>query len=100
MGRAHHLGRREGQRASASAHGHPHFLVFSTQPSAPPVPDSAAGGENEPAAIPIGSPSSPLASDGDEASQRIPHLQTQSSSSAPGSTVIVANRQGIYSNDR
>lgn len=100
MGRAHHLGRREGQRPRASAHGHPHFQVFSTQPSAPPGPDSAAGGGNEPAAVPIGSLSSPMTFDGDAASQPIPHLQIQSSSSAPGSTtVIAANRQEINAND-
>lgn len=86
MGRTHHLGRREGQRIRSSAHGHPHFLVFSTQPVAPSSsPNSAAGG--------TGSPSTPITSDGDEPSQQTPHLQTESSSSA-------TNHQGIYSNDR
>ncbi|KAJ1392755.1 Zinc finger, RING-type [Sesbania bispinosa] len=43
MGRANHLVRREVQRTRSSAHGHPHFLVFSTQPFAPSLsPDSAA----------------------------------------------------------
>lgn len=94
MGRTHHLGRREGQRIRSSAHGHPHFLVFSTQPGASSsCPNSAAGGGNEPAAVPTGSPSTPITSDGDEPSQQIPHLQTESSSSA-------INHQGIYSNDR
>lgn len=99
MGRSHHLGRREGQRTRLSAHGHPHFLVFSTQPSAPSGPDSSAGGGNEPAGIPIGSLSTPMISDGDEPTQQIPHLQTQNSS-ALGSTVMTTNRQGTYSNDR
>ncbi|TKY53195.1 E3 ubiquitin-protein ligase RHF2A [Spatholobus suberectus] len=97
MRRAHHLGRREGQRTrSSSAHGHPHFLVYSTQPSAPP---STAGGGSEPAAIPVGSPSTPLTFNGNEQSspQHIPQFQTQSSS---GSTVVATNLQGIHSNDR
>lgn len=94
MGRTHHLGRREGQRIRSSAHGHPHFLVFSTQPVAPSSsPDSAAGGGNEPAAVPTGSLSTPITSDGDEPSQQVSHLQTEGSSSA-------TNHQGVYSNDR
>ena len=103
MRRARHLGQREGHRTRSSAHGHPPVLLFSTQPSAhPSSPDSAAEEGNEPAAIPVGSPSTPLTSDGDEPSpsQRIPHFQAQSSSLAPGSTVSATNRQGVYPNDR
>ena len=51
MRRSHHLGQREGHRTRSSAHGRPHFLVYSTQPSAPPF---AAGGESEPDGIPTG----------------------------------------------
>ncbi|KAH1262465.1 E3 ubiquitin-protein ligase RHF2A [Glycine soja] len=99
MRRSHHLSRREGHRTRPSAHGRPHFLVYSTQPSAPP---SAAGGGSEPAAIPVGSPSTPLTFDGNEQSslQQIPHVQTQSSSLTSASTVSTTNLQGVHSDDR
>ncbi|XP_027350733.1 E3 ubiquitin-protein ligase RHF2A-like isoform X2 [Abrus precatorius] len=101
MGRARHLGRREVQRSRSSAHGHPQYLVFSTQPiSASSGTDSVAGGENEPAAAPNGSSSTLIRSDGDEPSQQIQHLLIQNSSSASRSTVMARNRQAIYSNDR
>ncbi|XP_019455372.1 PREDICTED: E3 ubiquitin-protein ligase RHF2A-like [Lupinus angustifolius] len=96
MGRAQHRGRREGHRTRSSANRHPQFLVFSSQPSAPSGPDSSPGGGNESASIPIGSSSTIMTSDGDEPAQQIPHLQTQSSSPARGSTVMATN----YSNDR
>ncbi|KAG5063744.1 hypothetical protein JHK85_004927 [Glycine max] len=98
MRRSHHLSRREGHRTRPSAHGRPHFLVYSTQPSAPP---SAAGGGSEPAAIPVGSPSTPLTFDGNEQSslQQIPHVQTQSSSLTSASTVSTTNLQGVHSDD-
>ncbi|KAJ1390666.1 Zinc finger, RING-type [Sesbania bispinosa] len=100
MGRANHLVRREVQRTRSSAHGHPHFLVFSTQPFAPSSsPDSAAERGNEPAAIPIGSPSTPITSDGDGPSQQISHIQAHSSSSS-GSSVMATNGQRNYSNAR
>ncbi|KAE9585336.1 hypothetical protein Lal_00018204 [Lupinus albus] len=100
MGRAQHLGRREGPRTRSSAHGHPHFLVFSNHRSAPSGPDSSRGGGNESAAVPIGSSSTLTTSDRDVPTQQIPHLQTQSSSPAFGSNVTATNRQGIYSSDR
>ena len=101
MAREHHLGRREGPRSRSSANGHPHFLVFSTEPSAPPSgPVSAAGWGTEPAAITVGNPSAPLMPDADEPPQHIPHSQTQISSLAPGSTVTATHHQGSYSNDR
>nr|GLL43248.1 E3 ubiquitin-protein ligase RHF2A-like [Ipomoea trifida] len=37
MGRARHLARRGGQRGRASSQGHPHFLVFSTNPNPSPT---------------------------------------------------------------
>ncbi|KAF3966197.1 hypothetical protein CMV_009677 [Castanea mollissima] len=80
MGRAHHIGRRDGHRGRSSAHGRPHFLVFSTQPSGP-GPVSASGGDNEPVAISVASPSTPLAS-------------------ASGPTFLPANRQGISFSNR
>nr|CAB3491811.1 unnamed protein product [Digitaria exilis] len=35
MGRAHHLGRRDGHRGRSGSHGRPQFLVFSTHPNSP-----------------------------------------------------------------
>ena len=82
-----------------SDHGRWHFLVYSTQPSAPP---SAAGGGSEPAAIAVGSPSTPLTFDGNEQSslQQIPYVQIRSSFLTSASTVATTNLQGIHSNDR
>ncbi|XP_006588218.1 E3 ubiquitin-protein ligase RHF2A [Glycine max] len=84
---------------NVSDHGRPHFLVYSTQPSAPP---SAAGGGSEPAAIAVGSPSTPLTFDGNEQSslQQIPYVQTRSSSLTSASTAATTNLQGVHSNDR
>ncbi|KAL2984175.1 hypothetical protein AAZX31_12G073600 [Glycine max] len=72
--------------------------VYSTQPSAPP---SAAGGGSEPAAIALGSPSTPLTLDGNEQSsrQQIPYVQIRSSFLTSASTVATTNLQGIHSND-
>ena len=77
----------------------PTFL-FSTQPIAPSLgPDLAAGGGNEPAVFPAGSPSTPVTFDGDEPSQQISHIQTQRTSASSGS-FRPTSRQGIYSHDR
>ncbi|CAK7342123.1 unnamed protein product [Dovyalis caffra] len=108
MGRTRHFGRREGQRNRSSAHGRPHFLVFSAHPGSQPsghVSSSLTqlGGENEPAPVSVASPSTPLTSGGDEPSQQalqFPSILTDQSSSASGSTVIPANRQGFSFNNR
>lgn len=99
MGRAHHVRRRDSQRGRSSAHGRPHFLVFSTHPNAASSgPVSASSEDPEPVAVTVATPSSPLPSVRDEASRQIPHLpfvQTnQNSSSASGSNLIPTNRQG------
>ncbi|XP_020228832.1 E3 ubiquitin-protein ligase RHF2A [Cajanus cajan] len=99
MRRAAQLGQREGQR-TRSAHGHPHFSMFSTQPIALSLGHDSVAGENEPTAIPNRSASTLITSDGDEPSQQILHVQTQSPSSAFGSTVMTTNHQGVYFNDR
>ncbi|PON42066.1 43kDa postsynaptic protein [Parasponia andersonii] len=98
MGRAHHIRRREIQRGRSSAHGRPQYLVFSTHPTAPSSgPVSASGGENEPAAVSVATPSTPHPSGGDEPSQQIPHFSfvqaDQNSSSASGSNLMPTNRQ-------
>lgn len=97
MGRAHHLGRREGHRTRPSSHGHQQFLVLSTPPPGAVPP---AGGGTEPAATSVGNPSTPLTSEGDEQLQQIPSLQTQNSSPAPGCNAMASTRQGVFSNDR
>ena len=99
MRRAHLLGQRESHRSRSSAHGHPHYFVYSTQPSAPP---SAAGGGSEPAAIPAGNPSAPLIFDGTEQSspEQMPLFQTRGSSLTSGSSVTTTNLQGFHSNHR
>ncbi|XP_039146483.1 E3 ubiquitin-protein ligase RHF2A-like isoform X3 [Dioscorea cayenensis subsp. rotundata] len=62
MGRAHHIGRRVVQRGRSGAQGHPQFLLFSTNPSAPSSGSVSASssqrGEDEPTpAIFFASPS-------------------------------------------
>lgn len=102
-GSVRHLGWREGHRTRPSARGHPNFLVFSTQPIAPSSSShSTDGGGNEPAAIPIGSPSTPITSGGDSPPQQIQNFRTLNSSSASGSASASAetNLQGINSNNR
>ncbi|XP_041028452.1 E3 ubiquitin-protein ligase RHF2A-like isoform X1 [Juglans microcarpa x Juglans regia] len=104
MGRAHHIGRREGQRSRSAAHGRPHFLVFSAHPSGPSGPVSAPRVDNEPASISVAGPSTPLASGGDVPSQQFSHFPSahtdQDSSPASGSAFLPTNRQGISSNNR
>ncbi|KAL9332175.1 hypothetical protein ACSQ67_001785 [Phaseolus vulgaris] len=99
MRRANQHGRRAGQRTRSSAHGHPQSLVLSNQTIAPALsPDSAAEEENDQTRIHNAIPSTPIKSERNEALQRILHVQTQSSSSASGSSIT--SRQRIYSNDR
>ncbi|XVE96238.1 hypothetical protein REPUB_Repub02eG0204500 [Reevesia pubescens] len=104
MGRAHHTGRREGQRRS-SAHGRPHFLVFSTHPGAQhsgsvSSPPTQIAGETEAAVISVSSPSTPLSSRGDEISQQMSPSPSSQNTSASGSTVSPVNRRGFSFNNR
>ncbi|KAG4979844.1 hypothetical protein JHK85_033802 [Glycine max] len=73
-----------------------------SDPATPSAPPSAAGGGSEPAAIALGSPSTPLTLDGNEQSsrQQIPYVQIRSSFLTSASTVATTNLQGIHSNDR
>nr|XP_043630681.1 E3 ubiquitin-protein ligase RHF2A-like [Erigeron canadensis]XP_043630688.1 E3 ubiquitin-protein ligase RHF2A-like [Erigeron canadensis] len=57
MGRTHHVGRREGSRNRSAAHSRPQFLVFSTNPNAPPaVAVSASSGSVQVQAEPVDEP--------------------------------------------
>ncbi|KAF5750608.1 hypothetical protein HS088_TW03G00947 [Tripterygium wilfordii] len=104
MRRAHHIGRRDGQRSQSSAHGRQRFLVFSTHPSTLPSEsvsssDSQLGEGSESAA----SPSSSLISRGDEPSQQIPRhasVQAIQSSLTSGSNVRGSSRSPPPNQDR
>ncbi|KAF8006918.1 hypothetical protein BT93_K1036 [Corymbia citriodora subsp. variegata] len=100
MGRAHHLGRREGHRGRPSGHGRPHFLVFSAHPNGAhsgPVSGSSVQveGESQPAAVSVARPSVPIESTGDDSPRQILIQTDQVSSSASGSPVTPTNRQRI-----
>ncbi|XP_022766913.1 E3 ubiquitin-protein ligase RHF2A-like isoform X2 [Durio zibethinus] len=104
MGRAHHAGRREGQRRS-SAHSHPHFLVFSTHlgaqhPGSGSSPLTHIAGETEAATITVAGPSSPLSSRGDELSQQISPFPSAQNTLASGPTASPVNRGGFSFNNR
>ncbi|XP_038719400.1 E3 ubiquitin-protein ligase RHF2A-like isoform X2 [Tripterygium wilfordii] len=102
MGRAHHIGRRDGQRSRSSAHGRQHFLVFSAHPSTLPSESVSSsltqlGEGSESAAISAASPSSPLISHGDEPSQQIPQrasVRAIPSSLISGSNSSQSNQRG------
>ncbi|XWS59344.1 hypothetical protein CRYUN_Cryun08bG0113600 [Craigia yunnanensis] len=104
MGRAHHAGRREGQRRS-SAHSRPHFLVFSTHSGAQhsgsvSSPLTQIAGETEAAAITVASPSTPLSTRGDELSHQMSPFSSSQNTSASGSTLSPVNRRGFSFNNR
>nr|GMD69604.1 E3 ubiquitin-protein ligase RHF2A-like isoform X1 [Ipomoea batatas] len=64
MGRARHLARRGGQRGRASSQGHPHFLVFSTNPNPSPTVPAFSTQRNggEPASpVPVSGSTPPVA---------------------------------------
>lgn len=105
MGRAHQIGRREGQRIRSSAHGRPQFLVFSSHPNAPEsgsVPSSLVQveGQTEPAAINVVTPSTPLSSGRDESVQHISRTRSSRTfHSASGSSSMPTNRRGLSLNN-
>ncbi|XP_071912823.1 E3 ubiquitin-protein ligase RHF2A-like [Coffea arabica] len=107
MGRARHIARREGQRSRSSAQGRPHFLVFSTNPNAPPTTAAASPpplqgvGGNEPAAMIAGS-ASPLLAIGGDSTQLIPPTSGQADQvPAPASgSSPVANQHVPLTNRR
>lgn len=99
MGRPHHIGRREGQRTRISARGRPHFYVYSSHPSARPSGSVfASGGDTEPAAIAVASPSTPLRSSDDEPSEQTSQylsVQTDPNSSFASGSNWPANRRAL-----
>lgn len=81
MGRAHHLGRREGHRGRSGSHGRPQFLVFSANPNMPSAgsisSSSAQGeGENESSPVPTAGGLSPHANPSEEAGNQSPGMLT------------------------
>ncbi|XP_066339560.1 E3 ubiquitin-protein ligase RHF2A-like [Miscanthus floridulus] len=82
MGRAHHLGRREGHRGRSGSHGRPQFLVFSTHPNSPSAGTMSSSsahveGENDSnPATPRGSESSPRAIRIGDAGNQSPRMLT------------------------
>lgn len=108
MGRTHHFSRRDVQRNRQSSHGRPHFLVFSTHPGAPSSghvssSPTEVGGENEPAAVSVANPSSPIAFCGDPPPQQnlqFPSAVMDQGSSASGSAIMRTNHQGMSFNNR
>ncbi|WCJ34146.1 RING-H2 group F2A [Euphorbia peplus] len=100
MGRTHHFGRRESHRHRQSSHNHPHFLVFSTHPSARSGHVSSSRvqgeGENEPAGISVASSSTPRTFHRDENSQQTlqyPSIVRQHSPPASRSSSMPTTRQ-------
>ncbi|XP_062182444.1 E3 ubiquitin-protein ligase RHF2A-like [Phragmites australis] len=82
MGRAHHLGRREGHRGRSGSHGRPQFLVFSAHPNTPSagaISSSSAHGEGDDESNPVtprANESSPRANRSGEAGNQSPGMLT------------------------
>ncbi|KAK3120285.1 hypothetical protein QOZ80_9AG0684990 [Eleusine coracana subsp. coracana] len=82
MGRAHHLGRREGHRGRSGSHNRPQFLVFSAHPNSPSagaVSSSSAHGEGDNDSNPVtprAGVSSPRANFGGETGNQSPGMLT------------------------
>ncbi|KAM7262077.1 hypothetical protein ACFE04_021154 [Oxalis oulophora] len=98
IGRSRHIGRRENQRSRASAHGRPHFLVFSSHPRTSPsssLSHMAGDREVEPIPMDVPRPSAPLSFVGVDSPQRTPH-----SSLASGPAIVPASRRRVSFNNR
>ncbi|KAL3536000.1 hypothetical protein ACH5RR_004461 [Cinchona calisaya] len=102
MGRARHIARREGSRSRSSAHGRPHFLVFSTHANAPGTgPASASvgpeGADPEQDEAPPVNPSLTCPAISTESLQQTPHLSSVPShqlfASSSGSVIMPNNPQ-------
>nr|CAB3490084.1 unnamed protein product [Digitaria exilis] len=92
MGRAHHLGRRDGHRGRSGSHGRPQFLVFSTHPNSPTagtISSSSAHmeGDND------SNPATPRASESSPRAIRIGDAGSQS----PGMLTYDAEQDAVVS---
>ncbi|CAL4992454.1 unnamed protein product [Urochloa decumbens] len=92
MGRAHHLGRREGHRGRSGSHGRPQFLVFSAHPNSPTagtISSSSAHveGDND------SNPATPRASESSPRAIRIGDAGNQS----PGMLTYDAEQDAVVS---
>ncbi|PKA52289.1 E3 ubiquitin-protein ligase RHF2A [Apostasia shenzhenica] len=96
MGRARHIGRREGQRVRSLAHEHPQFLVLSTNSNSPAVGGSVSTSSLQreqtelPAAITVTAPSPLIPPTGED----LPHASNISSGTSNGN----ANYSGLSNN--
>ncbi|CAI9105866.1 OLC1v1004884C1 [Oldenlandia corymbosa var. corymbosa] len=102
MGRARHFARREGQRTRSSAHGRPHFLVFSTNPNAPPAavatssPNFEGGVEPEPVMTGgSASPSLTVGGDSTQANSVPSNNSDQLSTSLSGSSAVAIQHGNV-----
>ncbi|MCD7455216.1 hypothetical protein HAX54_027428 [Datura stramonium] len=107
MGRAHHLGRREGSRNRSSTNDRPQFFVFPTHHNSSPtasVSPYPTGSNSDSAATTIVDSSLPITSGSSESPRHVPHLSSvqsnQLSALSSGSVLMPATTQGISIGDR
>ncbi|KAF3678196.1 E3 ubiquitin-protein ligase RHF2A [Capsicum annuum] len=107
MGRAHHMGQRDGSRNSSSTNERPHFLVFPTHDNSSPttsVSPSPTGSNSDSAAAAIVDSSLPISSRSSASPRQMPHLSSvqsnQLSALSSGSGLTPATAQGISIGDR
>lgn len=107
MGRTHRIGRREGNESRSSAHGGPHFLVFSTHPN---EPSSGSGSLHqigrglEPTPVGSASASNARTSGNDEQFEQVAQPSSVQNdhvaSTAPGLTIRPSNQHGTSTSNR
>lgn len=105
MGRAHHMGLREGSRNRSSANDRPQLLVFSTNHNSSPTTSASpypTGSISDPTAT-VDSPL-PISSVSSESPRQMSHLSSvqsnQLSALSSGSVLTPTTPQGISSGDR
>ena len=92
MGRAHHLGRREGHRGRSGSHGRPQFLVFSAHPNSP----SAGTISSSSAHVEGDNDSNPVTPRASESSPRAIHIGDAGNQS-PGMLTYDAEQDAVVS---
>ncbi|XP_055807446.1 E3 ubiquitin-protein ligase RHF2A-like isoform X2 [Solanum dulcamara] len=107
MGRAHHVGRREGTRNRSSTNDRPQLLVFPTHRNSSPtasVSPYPTGSISDPAATTTVDSPLPISSGSSESPRQMPHLSSvqsnQLSALSSDSVLTPATTQGISSGDR